>query len=100
MYDSILFYFILLYEYFAFIRCQWPRDIRRGSAVDRVLGLRVRIPPRTWMSVMSVVCCQIEVSASGSSLVQSNSTECGVCECDREASIMTNPGPVGPVAPW
>ena len=27
------------------------------------------------------------------------STECGVSECDRESPIMTNPGPVGSVAP-
>ena len=36
---------------------------------------------------MSVVCCQVEVSGSDSSLVQRIPTECGVSECDREASI-------------
>jgi hypothetical protein len=35
---------------------QWPRGLRRGSAPDRLLGLRVRIPPVTWMSV-SCECC-------------------------------------------
>ena len=35
-----------------------------------------------------VVWCRVEVSASGWSLVQRNSTECGVSECDRDASIM------------
>jgi hypothetical protein len=30
------------------------------------------------MSVVSVVCCQVEVSATGSSLVQRIPTECGV----------------------
>jgi hypothetical protein len=35
---------------------------------------------------VSVVCCQVEVSASGWSLIQRNPTECGVSECDREAS--------------
>jgi hypothetical protein len=30
------------------------------------------------MSVVSVVCCQVEVSASGWSLVQTSPTECGV----------------------
>jgi len=36
------------------------------------------------MSVVSVVCCQVEVSAMGRSLVQRSSTEC-VCviECDQ-----------------
>jgi len=40
------------------------------------------------LSVVIVVCCQVEVSLSGSSLVQKSPTECGVSECDRESSIM------------
>ena len=39
-------------------RRRWPHGLRRRSAVPRLLGLRVRIPPGTWMSVVSVVCCQ------------------------------------------
>jgi hypothetical protein len=35
---------------------QWPRGLRRRSAVARLLGLWVRIPPRAWMSV-SCGCC-------------------------------------------
>jgi hypothetical protein len=42
---------------------------------------------------VSVVCCQIEESASGWSLVQRSLTECGVSECDREASLMRRPRP-------
>ena len=42
---------------------QWPSSLRRGSAAH-LLGLRVRIPPRAWMFVVSVV-CQVEVSATG-----------------------------------
>ena len=42
---------------------------------------------------VSVVCSQEEVSASAWSLVQRNITECGVSECDREASIMRRPLP-------
>jgi hypothetical protein len=40
------------------------------------------------MSVsVSVVCCQVEVSATTWSLVQRSPTECGVSKvCDREAS--------------
>jgi hypothetical protein len=34
---------------------QWPRDLRRGSAVARLLGLQVRIPPEAWISVF-VLC--------------------------------------------
>jgi hypothetical protein len=35
-------------------RSQWPRGLRRGSAAACLLGLWVRIPPGTWMSV----CCE------------------------------------------
>jgi hypothetical protein len=38
--------------------------------------------------LMSVVCCQVEVSAMDPSLFQRNLTECGVSECDRDGSIM------------
>jgi hypothetical protein len=37
-------------------RSQWPRCLRHGSAGARLLGLWVRIPPGTWMSV-SCECC-------------------------------------------
>jgi hypothetical protein len=43
------------------------------------------------MSVVSVVCCQVEVSATSWSLVQRSATECCVSECDGEASIMRRP---------
>jgi hypothetical protein len=32
-------------------RSRWPRGLRRGSATDRLLGLRVQILPRAWISV-------------------------------------------------
>jgi hypothetical protein len=58
-----------------------------GSTSARLLGLWVRIPPRAWMSLVSVVCCQVEVSATSWSLVQRSPIECGVSKvCDREAS--------------
>ena len=38
------------------------------------------------MSVVSVVCCQVEVYATGRSLVQRSPTDCGVSECDLETS--------------
>jgi hypothetical protein len=37
---------------------------------------------------VSVVCCQIDVCATGRSLVQSSRTQCGVSECDLETSTM------------
>jgi len=60
----------------------------------RLQGLWVRIPLASWNSV-GVVCCQAEVSAAGLSLVQRSPTECGVSECDREASTLSRPWPTG-----
>jgi hypothetical protein len=61
-----------------------------------MLGLRVRIP--RWhrcLSGVSVVCCQVEVSALGRSLVQRSLNACGVSECDCKTSIMKRPCPTG-----
>jgi hypothetical protein len=44
---------------------RWPRALRRVSAAAHLLGLWVRIPPGSGMFVVSVVCCQVEVSATG-----------------------------------
>jgi hypothetical protein len=38
------------------------------------------------LSLVSVVCCQVEVSPTGWFLVQRSPTECGVSECDRKTS--------------
>jgi hypothetical protein len=49
-------------------------------AAERLLGPRVRIPPEAWMFVScECLCCQVEASATGRSLVQSSPTDCGVC---------------------
>ena len=71
-------------------RSQWLRGLRRGSAAAGLLGLWVRIPPgHVCPSLVGVVCCQVEVSASDRSLVQSSSTDCGVSECNLEiATVM------------
>ena len=66
--------------------------------------LAIRLPPFTcwncwfesrlehgYLSVVYVVCCQVYVSASVSSLVQRSPTECGVSECDHEASTTSRP---------
>ena len=58
-------------------RSQWPRDVRRSSAAASPLRLWVRIPPGAWMSLLSVVCCQVEVSVTSWSLVQRSPTDCG-----------------------
>jgi hypothetical protein len=46
-----------------------------------------------YLSLLSVVGCHVEVSVSCLSLVQRSRAECGVSECDREASIMRRPWP-------
>jgi hypothetical protein len=38
------------------------------------------------LSVVSVVCCQVEVSGRDWSLVQRSPTDCGVSECDGKTS--------------
>ena len=44
---------------------QWPRGLRHRSVAARLLRSWVQIPPGgAWMFVASVVCCQVEVSAT------------------------------------
>jgi len=60
-------------------RSRWPLGLRRGSAAVRLLGLWFRIPPGLGcLSLVSVVCCEVEVSATGRSHVQRSPTECAV----------------------
>jgi hypothetical protein len=74
--------------YFPCSRSRWPRYLRCGFAAVRLLGFRVRIPPRHGrLTLVSVLSCQVEVSETSWSLVQRSPTVCGVSECDREASI-------------
>ena len=63
-------------------RSQWPRGLRRRFAAARLLILCFRIPPgRGCLSVVSIVCCQVEVSATSRSLVQGSPTDCGASLC-------------------
>jgi hypothetical protein len=71
----------------------WRRSLRHGSEVARLQGLFVRILPGHECPSLVSVCSQVEASASGLSLIQRSPTECGVPECDREASIMRMPLP-------
>jgi hypothetical protein len=43
--------------------------------------------------LVTVVCCQVGISTSGWSLVQRSPADCGVSECDREASTVGKPWP-------
>jgi hypothetical protein len=65
-----------------------------GRSLDGIVGSN-----SACMSLANVVCCQVEVSASGRSLVQRSPTEWGVSECDREASAKRRPRPTRAVAP-
>ena len=63
-------------------RTQWPRGLRRGSAVDSLLGLRVRILlGHGYLSVVSFAWCQVEFSATGRPSIQKSPTDCGVSLC-------------------
>lgn len=45
------------------------------------------------LSLVNVLFCQVEVSASGWSPIQRSHTECGMSDCDRELSIVRRPWP-------
>ena len=82
-------------------RSQRPRGLRRRSPAPRLPRLWVRIPPgHICLSVVSVVYCQVEVSATSWSLFQRNRTDCGASLC-----VIQKPhergahGPLGTVAP-
>ena len=82
-------------------RSQWSRGLRRRSAAARLLRLWVRIPPEHgYLSVVNVVPCQVEVTATSCSLVQRSPTDCGATLCviqnPRECG---RPGQLGAVAP-
>jgi hypothetical protein len=49
-----------------------------------------------YLSLVSIlsVCCQVQVSVAGRSLVQGRPTECGVSECYLETSTMRSPRPI------
>ena len=62
-------------------RSQWPRGLRRRSTAARLLRLWVQIPLGACLSVVSVVCCQLEVSATQWSCVQRSPTDCDASLC-------------------
>ena len=78
-------------QYFFRRPIPWPRGLRFkawvcGRSLVGIAGLN----PAGSMAVclVNAVCWQVEVSSSGWSPVQRSPTECGVSQCDREASIM------------
>ena len=79
---------------------QWSRGLRRRSEAAGLLGLWVLIPPGTWMFVVIVVCCQVEVSAMSWSFVQRNPTDCSASlSVIYKPCEWGGPGPLGVDAP-
>jgi hypothetical protein len=71
------------------------------SVVVPLLGLRVTIPPwYGYLSLVNVVCCQVEVSATGRSLVEGSPAEYGVSECHLETSRTRRLRATRTVGPW
>jgi hypothetical protein len=71
---------------------------KHGSTAAHWLRWWARIPPGAWMSVfVNIVCCQVEVSATGWSLVQESYRV--LCVCDRGTS-QRGPRPTRAVELW
>jgi hypothetical protein len=82
-------------------RSQCSRGLRCGSVGVHLLewGFESRRGHRG-LSYVTVVCFQVDSSGSVWSLVQRSPTECGVSECDCEASIMRGPWYCGGLSNW
>jgi len=83
---------LILLLQFSFTQRTWSRSQWPLAGWDCGFESRQR---RRCLSLVSVVWCQVEISASSWSLVQGSPTACGVSECDREASTMRRPWPTG-----
>ena len=70
---------IILTKYLFSLRSQWLCALRYWSAAARLLGLRVR----NRFMFRECMCCQVQVSAKGRSLVQRSTTEFGLSNCSR-----------------
>ena len=71
-----------LLSFILFVHILLATRSKAWSTAARLLWLWVRIAPRgSWMSVVSVVCCQVKVSATNWSLVQRSHAECGASLC-------------------
>jgi hypothetical protein len=65
-----------------------------------LLGLLGRMAPgQGCLSLVSVVCCQVQVPATGRSHVRKSPTECPMSEYDLETSTMKKPLPIRAVEP-
>ena len=95
--------FLLLLDYNVvvdIVPAWWLRGLT--WVYDRSLTGLVRSNPTGGMDAclfFDVVCCQVEVSATGRSLVQRRPTECCLSECDHEATIARSHLPSRAVVP-
>ena len=67
-------------------RCHWPRRLNLGFEVACGFESRRGHGCLSVVSVVSVVCCWVEFSATGWSLVQRSPADCGASLCDRRSS--------------
>ena len=88
LYRLLITIIFCLYDELLWMKCVWyivtNRSMwRRGSTASRPLGLRVRIPLGTWVSVclLWVLLCEVEICVSGWALVQRSPTECVSVQC-------------------
>jgi len=76
------------------VRVGWPVPVAARSEASICWDCGFESRAGHYQSVFSVVCCQVEVSATGWSLVRRSLTECGVSECDLEnLDSEERPGP-------
>ena len=75
----------------------------RGAGLRSFACLDCRFESRRrqgCLSLVSVVCFYVEVSATGWSLVQRSPIECGVPECNHETQTKKRPGRTRVIEPW
>jgi len=76
-----------IWEYLlSYGRSQRPRCLRCGCTAVSIAENAGSNPFGLWMSLVSVVYCQVEISATGRSPVEGSPAECGVSECHRGTS--------------
>jgi hypothetical protein len=88
--------FIFTSKHFNF-RSRWSYGLRHMSAAARLLGLRVRIPPRAWM-YDCCECCELSRRGICDELITRLEESCRlwcVVVCDLEPSWMRKPWPSG-----
>jgi hypothetical protein len=74
----------------------WSNKWVCGRSLAGIVGWNATEVMDVCLCLVSVVCCQVEISATGRSLVQRSSTECGVSEYHSRTSTMGGLGPLGP----